>query len=372
MLNCRRGFNSFLRGENLFYLMFQLNEFVFGWRGFLIGSRRNWHAHHRWGVTGFRGGTLVAREATQTDQLRRCAGLLTDVFSRGGTIWSFGMGHRADPPWGRVRPAWRPGVLSNCFFSRLRKTHFVRRLTRVFYVRRLRRKNELTTRWVRLRERGGLPRPGVDARVVSFTRSLRRLVQGSSFPDLAPTKSPAAARRRTRWFRTWWTTAATFSHPRVGVHLRAISARAVYPLAARVVRHAVATRRGRPRGNPRRWRRGLSRPTVPEVSPGEAVPHRGVNQHQRWPVAFPSVVMAGGLTLLKTTLLNEVDSAGLLFVRFGGVDFVPRATLFEVYWNPRATAAAGVPAWTTDLFVRAARAGLFRTCWRRLTRLAER
>lgn len=84
------------------------------------------------------------------------------------------------------------------------------------------------------------------------------------------------------------------------------------------------------------------------------------------------MVVTSGTTLLKSTLLNEVNAAGLPFVRFGGVDLVPRAALFEVYWNGTAPAGAGLPGWLNDLFVRSGRAGLFRTCWRRLTRLAER
>lgn len=353
--------------------MHQLNEFVFGWRGFLVGNRRSWHAHHRWGVTGFRGGSLVARESVQAGQLRRVAGLLTELFARGGTVWSFGMGHRGDPAWGLIRPAWRPGVLSNCFFSRLKRTHFVRRLARVFHVRHPRRRSELTTRWVRLRDRAGLARPGGAARVVGFTGALTRLVRGSSLDGVAPVKSPRAARRRTRWFRSWWAAApGTPPTAAAGRHPWAVPARRVYSPAARAVRHAQSARLGRRRVTRASYRPGVTSSTSPVVRSGAVVPGRGVGRYQRWPVAFPAAVTAGGLTLLKTTLLNEVNSAGLLFVRFGGVDFVPRAGLFEVYWNPRTAAVGGVPGWTNDLFVRAARSGLFRTCWRRLARLAER
>ena len=351
--------------------MHQLNEFVSGWRGFLVGNRRSWHAHHRWGVTGFRGGHLVARESVQAGQLRRVAGLLTEVFARGGTVWSFGMGHRGDPAWGLVRPAWRPGVLSNCFFSRLKRTHFVRRLARVFHVRPRRRRSELSTRWVRLRERGGLPRNGFAVRT-GFTGALTRLVRGSSLALAAPVRSPRTARLRTRWFRSWWAAAPGAPPIPGGRHPWAVPARRVYSPAARAIRHAQAVRTGRRRPAGMTRRGGVAR-TARRLTPaGVSVPHRGGGRHQRWPVAFPAVVLAGGLTLLKTTLLNEVNSAGLLFVRFGGVDFAPRSGLFEVYWNPRAAAVGGVPGWTDDLFVRAVRAGLFRTCWRRLARLAER
>lgn len=75
---------------------------------------------------------------------------------------------------------------------------------------------------------------------------------------------------------------------------------------------------------------------------------------------------------MKATLLNEVNATGVVLVRFGGVDFVPRRGPVEVYWNNSAASLDGLPDLLTDLHTRSVRAGLFRVCWRRLARLAKR
>lgn len=349
-----------------------MTDFVVGWRGFLVGNRRDWHAHHRWGVSGFRGGTLLVRRAVQLGQLRAAAGVLADVFARGGSVWLFGGAVRGNPAWGRVRPEWRPGALSNYFFARLKRTHFVRRLSGVFYpTREVRRRTGLATRWLRRRREGHLA--GYPVRHAGFTRVLARLTTGAvTSGPVGYVRAPRGGRRRTRWVRAWWVRTGGPA-PRRGGHPGGVPPGRVIAPAARAVRHAQAVRTGRVRPERAYLRGGVTRPDRPvSARTGRPVPARGVRRHQRWPLGFPSVVVTSGTTLLKSTLLNEVNAAGLPFVRFGGVDLVPRSALFEVYWNGTAPAGAGLPGWLNDLFVRSGRAGLFRTCWRRLTRLAER
>jgi len=98
-------------------MLFQeLNFFVQGWRGFLVGQPRGWHAHHRSEAQGHREGWILPRETLQVGQLRRAASLTVELLARGGRLWGFGFGGGVQTSgftwWARAVP----GVLSNSFF----------------------------------------------------------------------------------------------------------------------------------------------------------------------------------------------------------------------------------------------------------------
>lgn len=78
------------------------------------------------------------------------------------------------------------------------------------------------------------------------------------------------------------------------------------------------------------------------------------------------MVGAGGLSLLGATLLHEVNSSGLPFVHFVGLDFQPGTTPFQVHWSQTGAALQGVKFLLLTLAGTAHRGGLLRTLWWRL------
>jgi len=188
---------------------YEINLFLCGWRGFLVGTRRAWHAHQRSRLVGFRGTTVVAAPGEQLRGVKKLTTTVEAVLTRGGLVWGFGLGGAPrGVQWGRLYPTWRPGTLSNHFYVRLRKTHLLHRLTRVFTPpprRGRRRGTRLVLRWGRLRRGGDLP-PGV----VPGFQKLAPLV-GLSTRGVAlvvspggPTRVPQEGHLRGGWLRRWW------------------------------------------------------------------------------------------------------------------------------------------------------------------------
>ena len=136
-----------------------LDELVVGWRGFLVGKRRNWHSHYRVFLSGHREGFLVIDSVVLVSQLKKVAGLLVEVYSRGGLTWGFGLlGGSASFKGGRWFTRWVPGTLSNFFFARMKRVPLIRKLSRLILGPRRRRRRRrrrfqrrLTFRWRRLR-----------------------------------------------------------------------------------------------------------------------------------------------------------------------------------------------------------------------------
>ena len=327
----------------------------------------------------------MVRPAVQAGQLRRWAGLMVDVFARAGSAWVFGFGSPGPTRWGVIRLDWRPGRLSNYFFFRLQRARFVARSGRVWSprpARRRRRRRRLGGRLVRLVNRR-VQRPRWDPRRVRRVRPTRmaahayaRFTRAGRHGWAAPGRTPQWGRPRTRRFRRWWcyTTGLRPRRGRRGPGVGRAAARGGRFVLGRWARLR-RRRRVRPtrRPTPRVDHPGWAVPApIPPGGRGVRVRTRRVGRHARWAHPFPTVVLLGGVTLLKATLLNEVNATGVVLVRFGGIDFVPRAGPVEVYWNDSAASLDGLPGLLTDLHTRAVRTGLFRTCWRRLARLAKR
>lgn len=369
----------------------ETQTFLWSWRGFLVGTRRSWHAHQRVYLEGYRENYLVAHRPTQLYQLRRAAGLLVHLFGRGGLAWGFNLTptHEASL-WGTSFSGWRPGVLTNSFGFRLRRVHLARRLRRTLYDRRgsPTRRVRLARRWGRLRgerrlgwsvyasqaQRKTIRQTGLSKEVTLLGGG--GLQRGASCWSFR--RQPREGYIRAGWLRPWWSvTTRTYvvgstRPPRVGprglsrTRLLARFSRTVNKVhrrgrtswrGSRVVRGDGADRG--PRTTPR-WK------VVPDPTRGVVRPTRRVGRHQWWPFFFPAVVVTGPLSLLESSILGEASVAGTPVVTFGGADLVPRVSLFPVLWNPAAVTDGGVSGWIDYLHDRSIRAGLFRTLWFRL------
>lgn len=390
----------------------QLSFFLLSWRGFLLEGRRHWHAHHRFTVVGARAGYLLASSSSHLYQLTRVARLVHVFFQRGGTVWGFGFVDRPQRyHWGRLYAGWRPGVLSNYFFVRIRRVHFARRVASAVRVRhagvlRRLRSFRLGTRWGRLRRTGSLPMglyaPSRQRRAALLSGYARVLglfsraglaTSGASFRNWQVTTSwaasPRAARLQTRYFRRWWRIAqrvarmvrtssgVTWFHPtgmtglaekrvrfffaHVLTHRQRGRAQRVHPLLAtrRFLARTTSPhlKKLEPRPRPTTLPRGRRRSTLPRV----------VARHSSWPSSFPAGVVAGGLTLVGSNLIHEVNSAGVPLLHFGGSSFLTYATVWHVTWNQQPASLHGVKYLLLELWGVAYRAGLLRVVWRRLS-----
>jgi len=366
---------------------YEINLFLCGWRGFLVGTRRAWHAHQRSRLVGFRGTTVVAAPGEQLRGVKKLTTTVEAVLTRGGLVWGFGLGGAPrGVQWGRLYPTWRPGTLSNHFYVRLRKTHLLHRLTRVFTPpprRGRRRGTRLVLRWGRLRRGGDLP-PGV----VPGFQKLAPLV-GLSTRGVAlvvspggPTRVPQEGHLRGGWLRRWWgvtpgvekTLGGKFRPPLGGGWTSDGTA-----AFTRVVAQGLQRRNTRvvtPRG-------GKLSPGVQHFgTPGGVHPHtgdhpRGVarkrhrrgwspvggSRFQRWPQPFPSLLLGGGASPWGTTLLNEATSCGVLLIRLEGSEATPGGVL----WNQDPRSLTGVVTLVDHLWGRSFRVALLRTLWGRLS-----
>lgn len=389
----------------------QLSFFLLSWRGFLLEGRRHWHAHHRFTVVGARAGYLLASSSSHLHQLTRVARLVHVFFQRGGTVWGFGFVARPQRyHWGRLYGGWRPGVLSNYFFVRIRRVHFARSVTtqvraRHVGIRRPRRAPPLGTRWGRLRQKGSLPAslyaPGRQRRtalLIGYARVLTLFTRaglatsGTRFRNwqvaTSWAASPRTARLQTRHFRRWWRTAqrvaglvctpqeTSWFH---STGMTGVAEKQVRSFFAHVVTHRQRgrTQRVSPHLMIRRsltWRtaQNLKKTeftSTPKTSPAgrhrSSLP-RVVARHSSWPSSFPAGVVAGGLTLVGSNLVHEVNSAGVPLLHFGGSSFLTYATVWHVTWNQQPGSLHGVKYLLLELSGLAHRAGLLRIIWRRL------
>ena len=382
----------------------EVNLFFYGWRGFLLGTRRAWHAHEQ-NLAGHRQGFLVGNLLFQTLQLRRAVSLMGETFARGGQPWGFGFGFLTRvTPWGALYSKWRPGTLSNHFLVRIRRVHLLRRLRPLFGSRRARRRRRrarLVRRWTRLYRRGQLPPSGYLGRVLQkkfilggLARRLFNLVKNSNQNGGSHNETqPREGFVRLRGGRAWWRANPGLTRlsrgqlffPRVGPRgvphggLRVLFQQVLVRRAHQRVWRVKTNQNGSyssssrltPVGsffrplrnqpsliNPRGVRRGR-RPRG--WSP------RGVQKHQGQPFWFPSLVLGGGFTLLGSTLLEEVSSLGVPLVYFGGgVTSSVRAGLLPVGWNSSFRSLEGVIRLVEALHTRGTTRGVWRTLWRRL------
>jgi len=326
---------------------YEINLFLCGWRGFLVGTRRAWHAHQRSRLVGFRGTTVVAAPGEQLRGVKKLTTTVEAVLTRGGLVWGFGLGgaHRG-VQWGRLYPTWRPGTLSNHFYVRLRKTHLLHRLTRVFTPpsrRGRRRGTRLVLRWGRLRRGGDLP-PGV----VPGFQKLAPLV-GLSTRGVAlvvspggPTRVPQEGHLRGGWLRRWWGVTPG-AEKTLGGKFRP-------PLGGGWTSDGTAA-------FTRVVAQGLQRRNTRVVSPV------GGSRFQRWPQPFPSLLLGGGASPWGTTLLNEATSCGVLLIRLEGSEATPGGVL----WNQDPRSLTGVVTLVDHLWGRSFRVALLRTLWGRLS-----
>jgi len=382
-------------------LFHDLNFFVQGWRGFLVGQPRGWHAHHRSEIQGYRAGWLLPRETLQVAQLRRAASFTVELLARGGQLWGFGFGGVENQTpgltwWARATP----GVLSNAFFARARRIPAVRQLRRLILLRYRRRKVrpriKRRSRRVGLkRRRGGLElflgRARLLRRVTRLTllgqhlrRGLKSQLVGTRFPDLV------GVSRFTRSgffsYPRWWTRRTTAKSPRGGYRVWAPrkviqnfnlqltraqlrrTTRVGLQKSRRVLTPGVLIPRGyTPTGqvNPfsPRWYRGYHR--------GGRRRNPRLSFQPRWvhsPLGLPTAVLVGGA--LGQTLHREVTRGGYPLLLVAGAEVVPGVgSLYPVLWNE--AALQGPRYLWTRLEGLAHRRGLFRLLWNRLTCLAE-
>ena len=372
----------------------EINFLLFGWRGFLVGTRRAWHAHQRPQLGGFRGDSVVASPGGQLQGVKRLTATVEEVFARGGLVWSFGLGggHPRVTPWGRLYPVWRPGTLSNHFQVRLRKTNLLHRLGRTLTPpprRGRRRGSRLTVRWGRLRRGGFLPLgvhpPGLLRKVFRHAGvSTRGVALAAPTGGLGSFhRAPQEGYLRGGHLRRWGgvTPEVNLSlggkfnppltggwNPRGGNYFAGVLTRVVRRRTTRVEN---STSLGRTRGvhlPPV----GFTPPTPPNPPPGRGVfrkRHRrtwtpvGVSRFQRWPHPFPSLLVGGGSTPVGATLTNEATSCGVFLVRLEGSEAPPGGVL----WNQDPRSLTGVVSLVDYLWGRSFRVSLLRTLWGRLS-----
>lgn len=374
----------------------QTNFFIQGWRGFLLGRRRGWHAHHRIGIQGVRSGYLVCRPGLQLVQLRRVASFVVEVFSRGGSIWGFGFpglgGSRKGIQWW---PEWKPGILSNSFFTRVARIQRVRQLRRLVMLRPRRRKvlrrRKFRRRrnfkiWSQRRREGrfslsilkrkplrrAFQKLSVRAALIQGIRDFQSgwaggdlLPRGSKLSVSVPHRPPGFFPVR-GGFRLWNSTRLRVSFNR---SVRAGQLR--------------RTRRCQAAAPSPRWSPGvgLTNP-VPKTTPAGAIfPTRGILKghrrrrpglfhRRRWCVnpGLPTVILLaefGG----AGTIYRESLQAGVPLVVVGSARVNPTVSVCPLWWNP--TALEGPRRLLNQLPNLAQRVGLFTMLWSRLSCLAE-
>lgn len=382
----------------------QINSFLTGWRGFLVGTHRTWHAHQRVNIQGIRQGFLLGDSTTQLGQLRRGLSLVGEIFTRGGQLWTFGLGGSGRAtPWGVNYPVWKPGVLSNHFFTRLKKIHFLGRGRQVFQSRRPRRRKsraKLSKRWGRLFRTQGLPRGVYRQRTLYklftqavFSGGLTSAVQGGihptgwNNPDYLPVQTLLRGGYLRRWLRLtpgftrvgrgwappgrvgprgvrWGRLRRGFQRGwtrRAGLRTRRV--RTGFFLGRVALGLASPPRRWTPPGSIRRGSSGIYR----RRRGGLTRHFGGVSRFQNWPLKFPSLLLGGGFSLLGATLLNEVQASGSYLVYFGPPGVHPGGVVFFVLWNQNPQSLEGVTYLVEDLHGRSLRASLLRVLWGRLS-----
>lgn len=391
----------------------EVSFFLLSWRGFLLEGRRNWHAHHRGGVLGVRAGYLLASPEDHHYHLTRVTRLVNCLFQRGATVWGFGfVNQRQTYQWGRLFAGWRPGVLSNYFFVRVRRVHFARRVitaVRPRYKGRRRRRQSysLAIRWARLHQRGSLPtqvytsrlrrRAGLLKGYACVAGTFTRLAFASNVTFLRNWQavsswgaSPWESRLRLRYLHTWWRTAQKYtaavrSHQAINWFPRGGLQTVVLTKLGEAFATAVVTRQRQrsyrlvtPKWNiwggtgccatinrqatlSQAYRRKLTHPSGRRRSLVQVAA-----RHIGWPSNFPGAVVAGGLTLVGSNLVHEVNGGGLPLLHFGGTSFVPTASVWHVNWNQQSSSLHGVKYLLITLWGIAYRAGVLRVVWRRL------
>jgi len=368
----------------------EAQTFLWSWRGFLVGTRRSWHAHQRVHLEGYRENYLVGKHSTQLYQLRRAAGLLVHLFGRGGLAWGFNLTTSHEfLSWGTVYSGWRPGILTNSFGFRLRRVHSARRLRRTLNQRRVSptRRARLARRWGRLR---GSRRLGWSVCASRVQRKMIRqtglskevtLLGGGGIQRGASCwsfrRQPREGYIRAGWLRPWWSvTTRTYvtgktQPPRPGVRglgstrLLARFSRTVNKVHRRS-RAPWRTPRVTPSGVTRGFRSSPGWTACSDPSRRSIRPVRRSGQHQRRFFFVPAVVLNGPLSLVECSILGEASVAGTPVVTFGGADLVPRVSLFPVLWNTTTVVDGGILGWLENLHGRSVRVGLFRTLWSRL------
>lgn len=384
-------------------MLFQeLNFFVQGWRGFLVGQPRGWHAHHRSEAQGHREGWILPRETLQVSQLRRATSLTVELLSRGGRVWGFGFGGGTQTAgfvwWDRATP----GVLSNSFFSRLRRLPAVQQLRRLILLRPRRRKVrprvKRRSRRVGLSRRRGtlklwLGRAHLISRTLRFRfwgyhlhRARKTQIQGSLFPDLTERtrstrpglrlRSPVGGARSARplfprgGWRMWAPRKVFLSlqqkitlahHRRL---LRKTFSSSVKKVAGfTFLSSSSVCNGGRTTSLSPRFYRGHLR--------GGRRRRPRLKKRSRWatlPQGLPTVVLLGGSA--GQTLHREVTRGATPLILVGEIEIVPSVgSLYPVWWN-NLSLEGPRHLWSHTEGL-AHRGGLFRLFWNRLTCLAE-
>lgn len=373
----------------------QLNYFIQGWRGFLLGQRRGWHAHHRLSVQGVRSGYLVSRPGLQLIQLRRVCSFMVEVLSRGGKIWGFGFPGQGGAKEGILWwPYWEPGTLSNSFFAREGRVHLIRHLRRLVMLRPRRRKFRRQRKFRRRRNFkiwSKRRRTGTFSLSILNRKPLRRALQkihlraallqglrtfqtGGWWPDLVPQgkRWPIRLhRRRSGTFpgRGGW---QLWNSNR----LRVSFSRSIRAGQLRRTRRCRSTFKSS-------WSTGLSLTSrVLKTTPaGVVLPTRGVlrGRRRRRP-GLPHCRQWGSNPGLPTVVvLTEFSGAGTLYrealrvgvplVVVGSARINPVVSVCPLWWNP--TAVEGPRRLINQLTGLAQRRGLFTVLWLRLSCLAE-
>lgn len=379
----------------------ELSTFLYGWRGFLVGQRRGWHAHHRWGITGYREGYLLPRGALQEGQLRRAGSLTVEVLARGGHIWGFGFGRasliNSSFTW------WKkgaPGVLSNSFFSRIRRLPAVRQLRRLILLRPRRRKlsrrkkrfpRRRSIRLGKSRRLGTLSLKFARKRVlrsalfktylgVHFFRGFKTWKKGTLFPDLT------FYSRFTRKGQV--PRLGNYPTYRSGVHRGGWKMWAplkIIPWLGKRVRWSQLRKTFRFNPNSRfKFTSGVSvsfkerKPVFFSVSKTRGHLRKGrqrnpnLRYRPRWvnlaQVPLPTIVLLG--STVGSTLHREVTRGGIPLLLVGEVEVVPTVgSLYPIWWN---SASLEGPRYLWIQFETLSQRGsLFKLFWNRLTCLAE-
>lgn len=381
-----------------FRMFFQeLNFFVQGWRGFLVGQPRGWHAHHRGEAQGHREGWILPRETLQVSQLRRATSLTVELLARGGRVWGFGFGEGTQTAgfvwWGRATP----GVLSNSFFSRVRRLPAVQQLRRLILLRPRRRKVrprvERRSRRVGLSRRGGtlglwLGRAHLISRVLRFRfwryhlgRVFKAQTRGLLFPDLIDRACATRPGMRPRscpgprvfcsrggGWRLWSPRKVILSFQKqiTRAHQRRVLRSTLSSSTKKVLGFTSSLNfsfnkdqtffsprfyRGHLRGGRRRQPR--------------------LKNRSRWgtlPQGLPTVVLLGGSA--GQTLHREVTRGGTPLILVGEIEIVPSVgSLYPVWWN-NLSLEGPRHLWSHTEGL-AHRSNLFRLFWNRLACLAE-
>lgn len=380
-------------------MLFQeLNFFIQGWRGFLVGQTRGWHAHHRSEAQGSRGGWILPRETLQTAQLRRASALTVELLSRGGRLWGFGFGGGGEATpgltwWARTTP----GILSNSFFARARRIPSVRQLRRLILLRRRRRKVrpriKRRSRRVGIQRRKGLlglflSRASLLRRITRFSylayhlrRGIKAQLFGTRFPDLMGKASfvrlgfhprrgwPRFVQKSRRGgYRVWSSRkiVQNLSQNIVQAQRRRTTREGIFLQRVRITPGA-ALKKVSPRESisvfSPRWYRGHLR--------GGRRRQPRLRFRPRWgtlPPGLPTGVLLGGSA--GQTLHREVTRGGTPLILVGGIEIVPEVgSLYPVWWN--INSLQGPRYLWSHLEGLSHRGGLFRLLWNRLTCLAE-